>query len=594
MKPIVSALAAALFSSLLLPSFAVPQAQSRCRCTYDQPCWPSAAAFAALQTELSQPLLHPVPTAAQCYPSFYPSLSPAAAAQAAAQNCAGVVANYTDSRWRAGQPGSMQAPNWEAHVLGNGSIAACFADTGIEGWCAQGGVPVRAVDARTVRDVQAAVRFAGEHGLRMVVKNTGHDYVGRSAGAGALMVWTHHMKNISYDAAFVPEGGSANETLFYSAFTFSAGVQWFEAYAAAKAKGRLIVGGLSAGGSVGAAGGWIQGGGHSALSSTYGLGVDNAIQMTVVTANGTYLTVNKHQNSDLFWALRGGGGGTFGVVTSVTYRTYPSVPVVAAFFNVTSPTANRTLIQDLLTESYSMLPALADAGWGGYGHVANDTLQFFYMSPRASWAEANATWAPLFERVYNLSAAGALHVGGAFTVAHDDFYALYEQAFPDAEGENGGNVIMGSRLIPREVVERNNTEIARAVFDTPGMTWNFVAGGQVAKADPDSAAVNPAWRKALVHIVWLAAWEDGTSSEDLTRLAELVGAQSRAMAALTPGSGSYFNEASPFEDDFETTFFGRHYERLKAIKDEVDPGRLFVVRQGVGSEEWDGQLLCRV
>jgi len=56
-------------------------------------------------------------------------------------------------------------------------------------------------------------------------------------------------------------------------FTFGAGVQWFEAYEAAKQRKRVIVGGISARGSVGAAGGWLQGGGHSALSPSYGLGM---------------------------------------------------------------------------------------------------------------------------------------------------------------------------------------------------------------------------------------------------------------------------------------------------------------------------------
>ena len=56
------------------------------------------------------------------------------------------------------------------------------------------------------------------------------------------------------------------------AFTFGAGVQWFEAYEAAQQHNRVIVGGISQRGSVGAAGGWLQGGGHSALSPNYGLG----------------------------------------------------------------------------------------------------------------------------------------------------------------------------------------------------------------------------------------------------------------------------------------------------------------------------------
>lgn len=77
-------------------------------------------------------------------------------------------------------------------------------------------------------------------------------------------------------------------------------------------------------GQVGAAGGWLQGGGHSSLSPRYGLGVDNVLEIEIVTADGILRTVNEYNSPDLFWALRGGGGGTWGVITKATYKAYPS------------------------------------------------------------------------------------------------------------------------------------------------------------------------------------------------------------------------------------------------------------------------------
>ncbi|EEB97762.1 hypothetical protein MPER_02850, partial [Moniliophthora perniciosa FA553] len=152
-------------------------------------------------------------------------------------------------------------------------------------------------------------------------------YLGRSTARDSFMIWTHHLKNITDSDAFGPVNSTSSET--FKALTLGAGVQWHEAYDAAEQNGRVVVGGLTADGSVGAAGGWILGGGHSALAPSYGLGVDNALQFTVVIASGEVLTVNAYSNPDLFWALRGGGGGTFGVVTSVTYRTHELVPVAA-------------------------------------------------------------------------------------------------------------------------------------------------------------------------------------------------------------------------------------------------------------------------
>jgi len=179
-------------------------------------------------------------------------------------------------------------------------------------------------------------------------------------------------------------------------------------------------------------------------------------------------------------------------------------------------------------------------------------------------------------------------------VPYPSFYPLYESMFGTPTGQNGGNLILGSRLIPREVIETNNEEISAAVFETPGMTWNFVVGGQVSKVDPNSAGINPAWRDAVVHITWGASWDDGTTADDIGKLATGLKEQEARIRALTPTSGCYFNEASPFEEDFQYTFFSDHYAKLKEIKDKYDPHQLFVVTQGVGSEEWNDDLTCRV
>ena len=77
---------------------------------------------------------------------------------------------------------------------------------------------------------------------------------------------------------------------------------------------------------MGAAGGFTQGGGHGSLGPMYGLAVDNVLEVDVVIANGTLLTANKCTNPDLFWALRGGGGGTFGIVTRMVHKAHPTVP----------------------------------------------------------------------------------------------------------------------------------------------------------------------------------------------------------------------------------------------------------------------------
>ena len=137
-------------------------ATQQCLCTHDQSCWPPAHAFAALQAHLSHPLVWPRPTAWPCYPPAHP-----------AGDCAEVQAQWSNGTWRASQPGALEMANWEPFVGRNGTVDACFLDTSLSGTCAQGRVSVVGVDARTVADVQAAIAFAVQHTLKLVVKNTG-------------------------------------------------------------------------------------------------------------------------------------------------------------------------------------------------------------------------------------------------------------------------------------------------------------------------------------------------------------------------------------------------------------------------------------
>ena len=148
-----------LFLSLGALTFANPT----CRCLFGKSCWPSDSAFSELASKLSQPILHPRPPESACYPPSDPS-----------GNCTDVQINAPDGRWRSDQPGAAQFPNYETFIFGNGTISACYLNTTLDYPCTQGSVPDVGVDARTVKDVIAAVRFAARYNLRLVIKNTGY------------------------------------------------------------------------------------------------------------------------------------------------------------------------------------------------------------------------------------------------------------------------------------------------------------------------------------------------------------------------------------------------------------------------------------
>lgn len=144
--------------------------------------------------------------------------------------------------------------------------------------CTIGGYPYYVVKATNVAQIQLAVNLARNLNLRLVIKNTGHDFAGKSSGAGALSIWTHHLNSIKYLPAYKSSAYTGK------AMKVGSGVQATEIYAAAKANGVTIVGGE--GETVGVAGGYIQGGGHSPLAGIYGLAADSALEFDVVTADG--------------------------------------------------------------------------------------------------------------------------------------------------------------------------------------------------------------------------------------------------------------------------------------------------------------------
>ncbi|KAF9236124.1 hypothetical protein BU15DRAFT_50483 [Melanogaster broomeanus] len=548
---------------------------SGCLCTSDQSCWPSTSEFSQLQSQVSQPLVYPLPTAAACYPT-----------RDASGNCTDVIQNAYDGNWRSSMPGSMEAPNFETFMFNNGTIDGCYINTTITGACGQGSVPVIGVDARSVADIQAAINFAVKYNLKLVVKNTGHDYLGRSAARGSFVVWTHNMKNISYSPSFVPQGGSANDT--YDAVTLGAGVQWHEAYDAVNQYGRMMVGGASVGGSVGAAGGWLAGGGHSALAPTYGLGVDNAIEISVVLSTGEYLTVNNYQHPDLFWALRGGGGSTYGIVTSVTYRTYPSLPVQLYVFqaNIT----NSSTMPEMVAELMYAQTQFTDDGWGGYGAMTNQSMYFFYIAPNMTNETATATTQAWTDYALSLEPWGVTSTTTIYSLP--SWYEFYVALFSDGI-QNGGNVMITSRLLSRDTVAKKSMEVAQVLIDYSA-SFNMIAGGKVNQIDPDSAGLNPAWRNAVVEVVAGISWQDGASSTEIEGMIDQLKEGIQTMHDLTPNDGAYFNEASLFEINWKETFFGCHYSTLKGIKNKYDPFKLFVVAEGVGSDDWNKELTCRL
>ena len=306
--------------------------EHRCRClSTDSTCWPNSTVWEAFNRSIDGRLVSPVPSAAVCQST-----------SANSDACTIAINQWHNASWRSDQAGAMQNHNWE-----NSSCSIYFPNI----TCNQGSVPVVGVNATLPEHVQATIRFASTHNLRLVIETTGHDFLGRSTAAGSLLLWLHHMKNMTMIDQFTSCGSSV-----MNAVRLSAGVQWGEVYEWLDQYNLTAIGGAAA--TVGTTGGFTQGGGHSPLSRWKGLAADNVLEFDVVIADGRRMTVNSCEEEDLFWALRGGGGGTFGVVLNVVLRTFPSPSIIGASFSF-SP-SNDTEYETFIRDFVYFLPTLAD------------------------------------------------------------------------------------------------------------------------------------------------------------------------------------------------------------------------------------------
>ena len=174
-------------------------------------------------------------------------------------------------------------------------------------------------------------------------------------------------------------------------------------------------------------------------------------------------------------------------------------------------------------------------------------------------------------------------------------------SLPGTADATGDISLVGSRMVSRDFLRAKDGpgRLTQALKDivaaSPGIGFigHVVAGGAAAKTNVDSA-LNPAWRRTLTHIAFGVGWNSTTPLAEQNDIAARLTDEVRRLKALEPDMGTYLNEANANEQDFQKAFWGKNYKKLYKIKQTVDPNNLFIVRKGVGSENWDDDGLCRV
>ncbi|KAL4757919.1 uncharacterized protein BDW70DRAFT_170941 [Aspergillus foveolatus] len=558
----------------------------KCRCLPNDPCWPSAQTWSAFNQSVNGHLISLRPIGAVCHGREFNEAE-----------CAFAQQNTYNAQWRASQPGALQTTNWESRSQ---TLLDCDLNSPREAPCTQGRIPVYAVLAESAEEIQKSVRFARDKNLRVVTRNTGHNALGQSSAPGSLQINTSRLKRIEPVSDFIPQGADASVG---QAATLGAGVLALEVAQVGLDQGFIAIMGLC--NTVGTAGGFIQGGGIGLLGPLYGMGSDTAVEFNVVTAEGDLVVANAFQNADLFWALRGGGGGTFGIAVNTTIRVFADVPGIA--FSLYAQISRQDprypdsvkAIFDITRQIVGIFPALRGADDATSGYVIADiTLNSTTVQVLSEILFPNTTDIDsIRQRLRPLMATlDDMGLSPVYTTTLTAFPGLstflnLTRVIP-ATGRLEGSVMVSERLLlsrngPSHILD---VTLAQDYANGDQIEFFMSAGGQVKtnKGVIDSG-LNPAWREAGMLITLRRILPTSSATK------RFVNNPLPALRRIeTPRLGSYINAADPDEPGFQRAFWGSNYERLYRIKQKWDRDGLFVVNSGVGSEDWGAEQICRV
>jgi len=460
----------------------------------------------------------------------------------------------------------------------------------------------------TDEHVQLLVEFANAHDLCVCVAGTGHDFLNRHSCDSGLLVRTSLFKQQVWDPADARGLGRprVSDGANGGTVTLGAGITFSEAHESAARHDRALASGWSP--TVGIAG-WTLGGGHGPFNNKFGLGADQLRQVTIVLADGGLATagmdgtrivyrngtVVETGDTDLLWALRGGGSSTWGIITSFTLQAHPLPEGGFTYAQVEwagdlcdGPAGEAAL--HALIDGHAAWALARDADWSGLVWVIPYATPEVGAPCDVAWYAIAIYWyqgantTDAFLGPWNqLVGLGPAPPVVAYSERHATVWSEYVSAAAEAiyykpflepqPGRSLGGV--PSVVVGREQVAdgRFAALLKARVNDcrTDGVcvrqeVYQGLTGNLGAPQDPFTA-VNPGMRTGLFH--WIATGFAPDVFESYYAL----------------GAYSYFSESAYDMPDWRTRLWGDHYDRLAAIKAQVDPHGRFGCHHCVGDTD---------
>jgi FAD/FMN-containing dehydrogenase len=404
--------------------------------------------------------------------------------------------------------------------------------------------PLAVVQCTSAADVATTIKFAKQQKLKCRPKAAGHSYVGASGMNGGVVIDVSKITKASYDASS-------------KIATIGAGKDLYHAHAALANHGRTIPTGTCP---TVAAAGLTLGGGIGIASRQFGLTCDQLAGLTIVTADAKKKTVNPSHHADLFWASQGGGGGNFGIVTTLRYHTQSTYRM--GFFLVTFPWSHAAKVVRGWSHRIHQMPRTAwanlhlDAGSDGSTdirvvgtcHAGDEDSEATAMENAVGVAPTSVS---TFQKTYM---QGIEFLGGGTTSSRQTF-AAGSDVIPSMSSD------LATAIVQLVKHRASNGKSVSAILDP--------LTGKVSDIKPKATAFP--WRNHVCDIQWYLGLPSSPSGMMVNGAYQWIG---NAHQKVKPYSaGGYINYLEPGRG--LGSYYGPNFQRLKQIKAQVDPHGFF-------------------